>query len=130
VLRKVWTAVGYLVYLSIAFVLPVITRILGVFSDVPSTWPRLAVPLVMVPFLMGFAQALFGGAWRLMLWLPAAVMFVIAVIAIIDDFSKTDFLKPDLIFWPVMMLCYLAFSYLGKITRDRLTVSTTAANSL
>ena len=120
-LRNIWTSFGFLIYLSIAIVLPVVTRLLGVFSDVPETWLRLVVPLVMIPFLMGYAQALFGGAWRLMLWLPAALMLGLSVVAVIDDLRKTEFLKADLVFWPTMIICYTGFSYLGKQTRDRLS---------
>ncbi len=115
-------AFGFLIYLSIAIVLPVVTRLLGVYSDEPVTWPRLVVPMLMIPFLMGYAQKLFGGMWRIMLWCPAVVMLAIAIMAIVDDLTKTteSYLKQDLVFWPSMIVCYLAFSYLGKLTRDRL----------
>ena len=121
-IRHAWTAFGFLVYLSIAFILPVVTRLLGVYSDEPLTWFRLIVPMVMIPFLMGYAQVLFGGIWRLMLWSPAVVMLAISVFAIVDDLTRADYLKQDLVFWPTMIASYLAFSYLGKLTRDRLTV--------
>lgn len=117
-------AIGLILYLSIALVLPVVTRLLGVYSDMPSTWPRLAIPLVMIPFLMGFAQKLFGGLWRLMLGLPAIILLTLAIFSVVEDvMKKTDYLTEDLIFWPTLIACYIGFSYLGKLTRDRLAVT-------
>jgi hypothetical protein len=127
VLQKTWMAIGFILYLSIALVLPVVTRLLGVYSDQPSTWPRLAIPLAMIPFLMGFAQKLFGGMWRLMLGSPAIILLTLAIFSLVEDLvKKTDYLTQDLIFWPILIACYVGFSYLGKRTRDRLTVTSEA----
>jgi hypothetical protein len=123
-LRNVWMATGLIVYLAIALFLPVTVRVLEIFSDIPSTWPRLLIPFLFIPFLMGFAQALFLVPWRLLLWSPAVVMAALAVFSIVDDLKRPEFLSQDLIFWPVLLVCYLICSWLGKYTRERMKSAT------
>ena len=119
-MKNVWLAVGLVLYLVIAVCLPVIVPLLGIYSDVPSTYPRLVIPLIGLPFLMGYAARLFGGPWRLLLWCPAVIMLALAIFSILDGLKKREYLAQDLIFWPILIACYLVFSYLGKRTRDRL----------
>lgn len=121
--KKAWMAIGFVLYLAIAFVLPVSVQLLGIFSDQPITYPRLAIPLFLVPFLLGFAQRAFLMPWRLQLWCPAVIMLGLSVFSIIEGLSRREYLAQDLVFWPMLIGCYLGFSYVGKITRDRTVMS-------
>jgi hypothetical protein len=119
-LKKIWMATGFILYLAIAVLLPVTVQLLGVFSDVPESWVRLIIPLIFIPFLMGFAQPLFLLPWRAHLLAPAVVMLIISVFSITDGVKNHEFLTQDLIFWPTMIVTYLIFSRLGLLVEKRL----------
>jgi len=117
---KLKMAFGIVLYLSIALLLPITVRLFGVYSDQPLTYPHLAVPFIMIPYIMGISYRMFRAPWRLLLWCPAVIMLALTVLSIIDGVMKHQFLEQDLIFWPLLIGSYLSFSYIGKRTRDRM----------
>ena len=125
VFKKIWMAIGLLLYIAIAIILPITVPLMGVFSDAPETWVRLLIPLIMIPFLMGYAQPLFLMPWKIQLWTPGALYLMIAITSVVDSVRTHTFLIQDLIFWPLMIAAYLAMSYAGLRVRNAIQVTRT-----
>lgn len=114
----VLTTVGLLVFLVIALLIPMTAPALGVFSNVPSTWPRLVVPFCAMPFFIGLSLPLFGPHRRLLFWAPELTLAVVAMFAILDSLTRNHFLAQNLIFYGLLLVTYPLFAYAGLRFRE------------